>query len=152
MKIVVLLLSILVVGCSTTVSMFPMEGPLSKVAPLPVLSAKVDGILGNTGNISLTYPDGETFTGKWSSMAPQSGGVSAGITTSGAKTGLLSAWAAAFGAGYSVKIVPGVNRGEAVAVGNKGTVVEIEFYTGSGTANGVGVAKDNKGNIYKLLF
>ncbi len=37
-------------------------------------------------------------------------------------------------------------------VGNKGTVIHVEFYTGSGTANGSGVAKDNKGNIFKVIF
>ena len=48
--------------------------------------------------------------------------------------------------------VPGVNKGEAVLVGDRGTVIQVEFYTGSGTAYGTGVAKDNKGNIYKVLF
>jgi len=37
-------------------------------------------------------------------------------------------------------------------VGNRGTVIQVEFYTGSGTANGTGVAKDNKGNVFKVLF
>ncbi len=37
-------------------------------------------------------------------------------------------------------------------IGTRGTVIEVEFYTGSGTANGFGLAKDNKGNIYKVLF
>lgn len=45
-----------------------------------------------------------------------------------------------------------MNRGEAIIVGNKGTIIEVEFYTGSGTANGFGLAKDNHGNIYKVLF
>jgi len=48
--------------------------------------------------------------------------------------------------------VPGVNKGEAVLVGDRGTVIQVEFYTGSGTANGTGVAKDNKGNTWKVLF
>jgi hypothetical protein len=30
--------------------------------------------------------------------------------------------------------------------------LQVEFFTGSGTANGSGVAKDNKGNVYKVLF
>ena len=29
---------------------------------------------------------------------------------------------------------------------------QLQFYTGSGTANGSGVAKDNKGNVFKVLF
>jgi len=30
--------------------------------------------------------------------------------------------------------------------------MQVEFYTGSGTANGYGVAKDSANNIYKLIF
>ncbi len=37
-------------------------------------------------------------------------------------------------------------------VGDRGTVIQVEFYTGSGTANGSGVAKDKKGNVFKVLF
>jgi hypothetical protein len=37
-------------------------------------------------------------------------------------------------------------------VGASGTVMQVLFFTGSGTANGTGVATDNKGNSYKVLF
>jgi len=37
-------------------------------------------------------------------------------------------------------------------VGNRGTVIEIEFKVGNGTSNGTAVGKDNKGNIFKVLF
>ena len=35
---------------------------------------------------------------------------------------------------------------------DRGTSIQAEFFTGSGTANGYGVAKDNANNIYKMLF
>jgi hypothetical protein len=55
--------------------------------------------------------------------------------------------------GYSVTAgnVPGVNRGEAMSC-DRGTTVQAEFFTGSGTANGYGVAKDSSNNVYKMLF
>ena len=65
---------------------------------------------------------------------------------------MSSAWATVYGSGYSIANVPGVNKVEAMFIGDRGTVIQVGFYTGSGTANGVGVAKDNKGNIYKVLF
>ena len=34
-----------------------------------------------------------------------------------------------------------VNRGEAMLVCNDGASIQVEFFTGSGTANGYGVAK-----------
>lgn len=57
-------------------------------------------------------------------------------------------------AGYAVTAgnVPGVNRGEAFLTCDRSTTLQAEFFTGSGTANGYGVAKDSRGNIYKMIF
>jgi hypothetical protein len=152
MKKLLLLIAFLCVGCSTTARLYPVEGPMSKQIPLPVLAANVEGILGNTGGITLTMPDGERCTGHWSSIAPQQVGftsvAASGLTTSG----LASAWTTAYGSGFSFSNAPGVNRGEAMLTGEKGTVLQVEFFTGSGTANGTGVAKDNHGNVFKVLF
>jgi len=147
-----MLLLILVSGCSKTATLYPVEGPMSKQFPLPVITATVDGITGNTGNISLVLADGEMCTGRWSSVAPMSVSYSDISAFGTAKSGLSSAWATIYGSGFSIANLPGVNRGEAMLVGNKGTVIHVEFYTGSGTASGVGVAKDNKGNIFKVIF
>jgi hypothetical protein len=57
-----------------------------------------------------------------------------------------------YGTGVTVAKMPGVVRGEAVLVGERGTVMQVEFYTGSGTGHGTGVATDNRGNVYKVLF
>ena len=131
-------------SCSTTANLYPVKGPLSEIQPLPIIQARVDGIMGNSGGISLTMPDGEFCKGQWSSAAGMS-------VTYGSGT-LFSQYGSAYWSGYSVGNKPGENRGQAMIVGAKGTVIEVEFYTGSGTANGFGLAKDNKGNIYKVLF
>jgi hypothetical protein len=47
---------------------------------------------------------------------------------------------------------PGVNRGQAFAVCSDNTKFDIEFVTGSGTANGFGIARDSTGNVYKMIF
>lgn len=142
----------LLAACSTTATLYPIDGPLSKQQPLPVLTAVVDGILGNTGGISMTLPDGERCIGKWSSIAPMSVGFSTASASGTATNGMASVWTTVYGSGFSVRNLPGVNKGEAMLVGDRGTVIQVEFYTGSGTANGSGVAKDNKNNIYKVLF
>jgi len=152
-RICILLISVsILISCSTTATLYPIDGPLSKIQPLPVITAKADGIMGNTGNISLTFPDGELCKGRWSSIAPMSVDFSTASATGTATNGMSSVWATVYGTGFSVSNLAGVNRGEAVIVGDKGTVIQVEFYTGSGTANGAGVAKDNKGNIFKVLF
>jgi hypothetical protein len=138
------LLVSLLCGCSTTANLYPVKGPLSEVKPLPIIRARVTGIMGNSGGITLTMPDGETGKGQWSSAAGMS-------VTYGSGT-LFSQYGSAYWSGYSVGNKPGENRGQAIVIGDRDTVIEVEFYTGSGTANGFGLAKDNKGNIYKVLF
>lgn len=143
-KLIPMFIVILFCGCSTTANLYPVKGPLSLQSPTPILVARVNGIMGNTGNIVLTMPDGEVCKGKWSSAA--------GKAVSFGTVNLFSQYGSIFGTSYSVGNVPGVNRGEAILFCNKGTKIEVEFYTGSGTANGYGLAKDNHDNIYKVLF
>lgn len=151
-SLLVIALLAFLLGCSTTGTFYPVDGPLSKIQPLPVMTATANGITGNTGNISLTTSDGEFCKGRWSSIAPMSIGYSATSASGLATHGMSSVWATVYGSGFSVRNLPGVNKGEAMLVCGRGTVIHVEFYTGSGTANGWGVAKDNKGNIFKVLF
>jgi hypothetical protein len=132
-------------GCSTSANLYPVRGPLSEHKPLPVITAKVSGITGNTGSISLTLPDGEVCKGTWSSAT--------GMSASFGTVNLFSQYGSTLGSGFSVGNVPSVNRGkaiEAIIIGEKGTVMEVEFYTGSGTGDGFGFAKDNHGNLFNV--
>ena len=129
-----------VAACSTTVNLYPVQGPLASQRPLPVIAATADGILGNTGNLTMTMPNGEVCSGKWSSVAPQYAG----------SVSLFGQYGTA--AGFATGIQPGVNKGQAFLSCTLGTTVEAEFYTGSGTASGYGIAKDSKSNVYKMLF
>lgn len=144
MRSIIVALSLLCAGCSTNVSFFPIDGPVASQRPLPELVATADGITSNSGGLSLTLADGQVCKGKWASAAPQFAAVSTGS--------LFGQYASVAGFGMSTGIVPGVNRGEAFLSCSKGTTVQAEFFTGSGTANGYGVAKDSDGNVYKMLF
>jgi hypothetical protein len=124
--------------------MFPAEGPLRELKPPPVLVATVGGITSNSGPFSLTYPNGDKCEGKWASLAPQVASISWGS--------LFSRYGAGAGVATSVTGLPGINRGEAMAVCSSGNRVQVEFYTGSGTASGTGIAKDDLGNVFKLIF
>lgn len=137
-------LAVCLAGCSTTVNFFPVEGPMAAIKPLPVIIANADGITGNTGNISLRMPNGENCTGKWSSVAPRYGGVTSGS--------LFTQYGAIAGFSVSSGILPGVNKGQAFLTCTGGTTIEAEFFTGSGTANGYGVARDSNANVYKMIF
>lgn len=138
-------LSVLAItGCSTTANLYPVEGPLSRQTPAPTLVATVNGITSNTGGLNFTMPDGATCEGKWSSVAPQYASVTSGS--------LFSQYGSVAGYSTSVGNVPGVNRGQAFATCSDNTRFDVEFFTGSGTANGYGIAKDTNGNVYKMLF
>jgi hypothetical protein len=152
MKYIIALITLLLAGCSTSAYLYPVSGPLSKQVPLPVLKATVDGIMGNTGNIYITLPSGEKLSGRWASMAPMEVGYSYGSGSGYATNGMQSVWTQVYGSTFTVKNKAGVNKGEAFLTGSNGTSMQVEFYTGSGTANGTGVAKDSLGNVYKTIF
>jgi hypothetical protein len=140
----VCLVGFCVAGCSTTVNLYPVEGPLAAQKPLPVIVATADGITGNTGNLTLVLPTAESCSGKWSSVAPQMAAVT--------NTSLFTRYGAVAGFSVTTGPVPGVNRGQAFLTCTRGTTIEAEFFTGSGTANGYGVARDSNSNVYKMIF
>jgi len=139
-----LVTSLVLCGCSTSVNLYPVQGPLAGQKPLPVIVGTADGIAGNTGTLTLTLPSGEACAGKWSSVAPQFTGVSS--------TSLFSRYGSVAGFSVTAGPLPGVNKGQAFLTCAQGTTIEAEFFTGSGTANGYGVARDSDSNIYKMLF
>lgn len=134
----------LMTACSTSVSMFPAEGPLRKTTPNPVLVATAKNITSNSGKFSVTYPNGDKCIGRWASIAPQM------VSTSWGN--LFTQYGTLTGVSLSNTSLPGINRGEAIAICESGNRLQVEFYTGSGTANGLGVAKDEQGNVFKLIF
>lgn len=133
-----------IAACSTTASLYPVDGPLFDNGQVSEISASVEGITGNSGKISLTMPDGEEMTGRWSVVAPQATTTSWGqlFTQHGAVTGNT----------ISSTNLAGTNHGQAYLTGRNGTTLDLEFSVGSGTADGYGIGRDSNGNIYKLLF
>lgn len=132
--------------------LYPVSGPLSKVSPLPVVKMKIEGVTGNSGPVSLTLPSGEFCKGRWSVTAPRMGGVVSTSASARVSSGLETAFVEMNGTSYVSVAKPGVNKGQAVLVGEKGAIIECAFLVGSGTASGYGTAVDNRGNVYKVLF
>jgi hypothetical protein len=69
---------------------------------------------------------------------------------------MISSWDTVYGQGFYVSHIVG-GRGfyaQAVVTGNRGTVLDMEIY-GIGTpdqSGPIGVAKDNKDNVYKMVW
>ena len=136
-----MLISLFLIGCSTTADFYPVKGPLNEDGKLTPLTATVRDIMGNRGRIEIISFDGEFCEGIWVSA----GGSSTQTTT------LFNQYGAYAGTAYT----SGGNKqnpGTAIINCASGTQFQVEFVTAEGTARGFGVAKDNRGNIYKVIF
>ncbi len=155
-----LFLAFVMLGCSHTYRLYPVQGPLAAQAPSKVLFAKVKGVEGTagakSGSVSIVLGDGEICNGQWT-LVPRVQ-IPKDATTANAPptSGMSSAWDAVYGPGFYISHIMGA-RGfysQAVVSGNRGTVLSLEIY-GIGTpdqAGPIGVVKDNKNNIYKMVW
>jgi len=159
-KLCFILLAIsMMLGCTRTARFYPVQGPLSSQTPLPVPTAKVTFGL-NPGNLSVVLSDGEVCKGRWA-VVPR-GQVPKDATATNASTtiGMQSEWDTVYGSGFYVAHVLGAKYyARTTATGDRGTALNVEMYrpenveTGGNLIAAVkGVAKDNKGNIYKLVL
>jgi hypothetical protein len=150
-----ILVGILVtVGCSHKYQFYPVEGPLSAQTPLPVLVAKMTGGL-TSGSISVVLSDGEVCQGRWAQVPRVKVAKGANTATVPEANAMASVWDAVYGPGYYVSHVLGATNAHATASGERGTVLNVELNARSeGEKNVVvkGIAKDNKGNIYKVVY
>ncbi|MGA2633467.1 MAG: hypothetical protein ABSF16_04470 [Terracidiphilus sp.] len=128
-------------------TLYPVQGPLTAQSPPPIFTARFTG--GNSGKLSMVRANGELLTGKWSRVtAAFVNNKTPGTADSyPPQPNLAFAWDAIYGQGYFLANVLGVEIGAATGTGNQGTVLQAEFFPGR-----FGVAIDNKGNIYKMVW
>lgn len=132
-------------GCSSsTAFLFPLEGPLSEESPVPSIQAAVNGTQGNTGDIELTMPNGENCSGEWSYDEGDDATLESG--------GLLETYGSVYGTSTSVDTGQDRYPGQAFLDCDQGRTIEVEFVTGGGTGSEIGFARDDQGNIYRVLF
>ena len=142
----VLLMTPLLSGCIVGVPghLYPVHGPLSAETPAPVYSVRFSGIW-KSGTMSATLQDGEVCSGSWAAV-PQD---------DPSANRMAAEWDSVYGSGFFVANVLGKPVfARATLSGTKGTTLSVELYDSTpGTmASAEGVAKDNKGNIFKLTF
>jgi hypothetical protein len=143
----------ILIGCfSSRVQMYPVDGPLSTQRPLPVVRAKKTGLM--SGTFSLVLPGGEVCQGPWSVVRPVKGQTSEGQSESSNERDLTGAWNSIYGTGFYVANVLGARQyGRAKLIGNRGSIVYLEIYCGEVKNSPVlGVAQDNNGNTFKVIF
>ena len=158
-KAVLILLGLSVmVGCTATARLYPVQGPLSLQTPLPVFAGKLNGAI-NSGNVSFVMSDGEVCKGRWTRVVPvQAPSATAAAAPASvappATGGMSSVWDAVYGSGFYVAHVLGdLYYAQGVITGDRGPIVNVEFYHAAPPSSHIaGVARDSKGNIYKMVF
>jgi hypothetical protein len=150
----------LLLGCTppiayTTSYLFPIQGPTSTKQPIPVIPVSVTSDSANAvglrmaGDISFSLPDGETFRGRWSREAYINSDPA--TLAQQRETDIRTAWDMVYGDGYYVANVLGsLIHARAILKGSNGTGIQIEFNSAQPWPTR-GVARDDHGNIYKLV-
>jgi len=155
-----------ITGCHGYGHLYPVSGPLTALAPAPVYTAKITltpnwskpitiGAHANdrVGKIALTLANGEQFNGTWKQVYQQPG------ATNTASDPLASTWDAIYGSGYYTAHVLGTPLFvHSDMTGTLGTKLTVEWYEQAYGGNqnqrlvARGIAKDSKGDVFKLVF
>jgi hypothetical protein len=144
-------------GCAQG-RLYPVQGPFSSESPVPVFTAKASGMF-NSGNISVVLENGEKCKGRW--VTAQAVPIPNGAPAADGSTAsdMASVWDTVYGQGFYVSHVLGTRFfARAEVSGDHGSLLHMEMYRSAGEHAGDttltirGVAKDNKGNIYKVVF
>jgi hypothetical protein len=126
-------------GCMTaTRHLYPVHGPLSTNTPKPVYSIFMSGGLGS-GNLSATLQNGEVCSGSWTMIRPDDP----------AASDMSADWDSVYGPGFfTANVLGNPAFARATLNGTQGTILNVEFNPGAP----MGIAKDNRGDVFKLTF
>lgn len=143
-------------GCATA-RLYPVQGPLSLQTPVPIYVAKFSGAF-DSGNLSVVLAEGEVCKGRWATVPRPTTSTDAAAATAVPANNLSAEWDTVYGTGFYVAHVLGTRLyARAVLTGNRGTILNVELHKPDIVENTPvgaikGVAKDDKGNIYKVAF
>jgi len=133
--------------------LYPVQGPLALQPAPPTLSGQIrrpmfGGAL-PTLLKSFTLADGEVLPGKCASTKATSVNTKTPGTPESypPQPNLAFAWDAIYGQGYFAAHILGEKMWQGVFRGDRGTVLQVEILNGQH-----GVAVDNKGNVYKVVW
>lgn len=154
-RLALLLVTITFLSACVRARLYPVQGPLSAQTPVPVFTAKLTEIY-DFGKVSVVLSDGEKFKGRWAvaEALPFSTDVTPNAS---AHNDMPFAWDVVYGPGfYNSHILGAKYFAHSVIIGSKGTVLNMEMYRADpeppkSIPDVKGVAKDDKGNIYKLV-
>ena len=158
--VIIVVAASMLAGCRAGMRLYPVKGPLAEQTPMPVFTGKITQTRPSSGKISLYLAGGELFTGNWKQVNPAPGASGQRTTDALAADGMSSVWDAIYGPGFYVAHVLGAREhGASHMTGNRHTMLDVEFISRE-REHGIsiekdtvkGVARDSKGNVYKVVF
>ena len=147
-------------GCVRAAHLYPIQGPLAAQAPPPIYTGRITGLI-YSGGISARLANGQQFSGKWraQSVRTQAKESRAGVVP---PFTLSAEWDAVYGAGFYTAHVLGAHLfARTTLTGNQGGALQLEMISQPVETVGTqdvaapnirGVARDEKGNVYKVAF
>lgn len=132
--------------------LYPVQGPLASKAPQPFFLGQIRHPIFSAGPVFLllkswTLSDGEVVEGKPKTVKATSVNKPDSTSEVPPQPNLAFAWDAVYGDGFFVSKILGNKIGQGIFKGNQGTILQVESLDGE-----KGVAVDNKGNIYKMVW
>ena len=132
--------------------LYPVQGPLTAQTPQPVFSGQIRRPVFSAGPVFLllkswTVANGEVLQGRPKTVKASSVNMLEVGASYPPQPNLAFAWDAVYGQGFFVAKILGKKFGQGVFIGNQGTLLQVETLDGRN-----GVAVDNKGNIYKMVW
>jgi hypothetical protein len=140
----------LLVGCglSAGAMLQPVSGPLFE-AHIPSIQVLFSGMGSGAGQIRINMPSGEIVNGQFKTMGGYSSTM--GADSEAKPTDPLAVtgadWKALYGASEATA---GQINGQIEGTGDMGTILRGEYVMDPVNPRGYGVAKDNKGNLYRI--
>ncbi len=159
-SVVMLFCTCFLSGCVRVAHLYPVQGPLATQTPPPIYTGRMTGVI-NSGSISAKLANGQQFSGQWQA---QSVGAQAKESRAGVVPpfNLSAEWDAVYGAGFYRAHVLGAHLfARTTLTGKQGGALQLEMISEpveTANANDIsaptvsGVARDDKGNVYKVAF
>lgn len=136
-----LILPAFLAACVSDIRLDPVAGPLSHQVPAPTVI-----VVYSAPAFSARFANGEVCRGDGSDF----------LVGTVSESPLAQEWDTVYGAGFFRTHVLGASIHRTLLVGDRGTTVVLENGAvtpeSKGSLLGVGVAKDSRGNVYKLSY
>ena len=139
-------------SCAFGQKLYPVQGPLAAETSQPVFAGQIRRPMFSAGPpfflLKSWTVNGEVLQGKPKTVKASSvNSMPAAGAVSPPLPDLAFAWDAVYGEGFFVAHILGKKFGQGVFTGSQGTILQVETLNGRN-----GVAVDNKGNTYKMVW